>query len=423
MIKKLNTELFNFLWNSKTDKVKREIVIKKYLEGGLNMIHLVSYINSLKLTWIRRLYCSSSKWQEIVKTEIDEKMLALCGIEYITQCQNKSKNIFWKDVFKALKQVLEKLELCDNYVSSVKEVPIWHNNKITIENKCVFYKEWFNKGVTIIDDFIKVHENNSLYSFQEFKEKFHIDTNFLQYYGICCTIQKYLRLHDNQVDNFSHPNIPANLKIIWRNKKGAKTFYNVLLNNSSISTGRKKWDEIFEFDEVAWKNIYKIPFHVTRQTSLQWLQYRINHFILTTNSYMYKIGIVNSPYCNRCNTDVETIEHALWECDLVQNFLNEFCGLLDSLYIPFLFNKETFIFGLFNNLSGIFNSVDNLILLLIKQYIYKTRCLQQSLSTHCLKLIIKDHYNILNYINSKDEKCKQTFQNKWNKWKSLPNVE
>ena len=420
LIKKLNTEIYNFLWNSKIDKLKREIVVKKYIEGGLNMIHLMSYIESLKLTWIRRLYSTSGKWQELLKSKIDTNVLANCGVEYIIKCQNKLKNLFWKDVFKVWEKVVYKIEKYDNYVSSITEIPIWYNKSLTIDNKSIFYKEWFKKGVSILNDFIKDDENCTFYSLEEFKEKFNIRTNFLHYYGIILTIQRYISKHDKPYQHISYPNIPINLKVILKNKKGAKTFYNILLDNSAVSLGQKKWNDIFEFDKSTWKNIYTIPFKVTRQSSLQWFQYRINQHILTTNSYIYRAGIVNSPYCNRCETEIETIEHALWECDFVQNFLNDFTELLDNLHIPLPLNKELFIFGIYNNQNGIYFSVDNLIILLIKHYIYKTRCLRQSLSTRCLTLIIYDHYNVLKYIaNSKNVKHKENFYNNWEKWKML----
>jgi hypothetical protein len=36
-------------------------------------------------------------------------------------------------------------------------------------------------------------------------------------------------------------------------------------------------------DETKWREIFKLPFIVTQNTKLQWLQYRINQRILGTN--------------------------------------------------------------------------------------------------------------------------------------------
>ena len=38
IISKINSMLFEFIWNGKADKVKRKIIIQDYSEGGLKMI-------------------------------------------------------------------------------------------------------------------------------------------------------------------------------------------------------------------------------------------------------------------------------------------------------------------------------------------------------------------------------------------------
>lgn len=62
-IKDLNEILFNFLWKSKVDKIKRKQITQEYSDGGLKMIEINNYIQSLKSSWIRRLINSpNSKW-------------------------------------------------------------------------------------------------------------------------------------------------------------------------------------------------------------------------------------------------------------------------------------------------------------------------------------------------------------------------
>ena len=68
---------------NKHPKIKKTVVIKKYIEGGLNMINLNAFVNALKSTWIRRLLLNESKWQEIIKIHINLEMLTSCNVEYI----------------------------------------------------------------------------------------------------------------------------------------------------------------------------------------------------------------------------------------------------------------------------------------------------------------------------------------------------
>ena len=421
-IKKLNGDLYSFLWNGKTDKIKRDIVVKKYFEGGLNMLHLKNYIESLKITWVRRFYTTSSKWQKILGTQINENMLANCGTDLINKYQKDINNIFWKEVFQAWEKLVKIADLSENQYCTFAETPVWHNKNLTIDNSTIFYKHWYTNGIFQLSDLMKDVHNKTLYNLDEFKQRYKVKTNFLEYLGVSRIVQKYIAENNKPCEFPSYPSIPYNLKIIMKCKKGAKLYYNYLLNCRSylVSSGRKKWEELFDFNNKIWNQIYNIPFQTTKESKLQWFQYRVNQHILTTNSYLYRAGVVDSPYCIRCRIEIETIEHALWECNIVQQFLHDFCTLLDSLYIPFAFNKETFIFGFFNNQHGLYNSVDNIILLITKQYIYRSRCLYQPLSVSGLKNLITDHYNSLKF-NARGNNTNnfQIFQNEWNKWKTL----
>ena len=55
LLSKLNSMFFNFIWNGKKDKVKRNIMTQNYEKGGLKMIKLDTFILSMKLTWIKRI--------------------------------------------------------------------------------------------------------------------------------------------------------------------------------------------------------------------------------------------------------------------------------------------------------------------------------------------------------------------------------
>ena len=49
VLEELNSRLFKFLWSDKGDKIKQNIMISDYSEGGLKMIDLISFKNPLGL--------------------------------------------------------------------------------------------------------------------------------------------------------------------------------------------------------------------------------------------------------------------------------------------------------------------------------------------------------------------------------------
>lgn len=93
----INEKLFEFLWNNKV-KIKRNIVIKQYLKGGLKMVNLHAFIDALKLTWIRRIFNTDSKWQDFIRIHIDCQKLIGCGAQYIRKRIDNIKNTFWVDI-------------------------------------------------------------------------------------------------------------------------------------------------------------------------------------------------------------------------------------------------------------------------------------------------------------------------------------
>ena len=80
---------------TKKSKIKNSVIIKQYCEGRLQRINLNTFIEVLKSTWIRRLFISNCKWQNLLKSEIEIDKLSGCNVKnVITSIQNK----FWKDV-------------------------------------------------------------------------------------------------------------------------------------------------------------------------------------------------------------------------------------------------------------------------------------------------------------------------------------
>ena len=88
-----------------------------------------------------------------------------------------------------------------------------------------------------------------------------------------------------------------NIKVFVLSKKGSRPMYNILNKCKVKSVGEQKWDQYFSITQKQWKVIYSLPFSTTKNTKLQWFQFRVNQYILTTNSFMFKIGRLNSNMC------------------------------------------------------------------------------------------------------------------------------
>ena len=71
-LKELNEAFYHFLWDGKPDKVKRNVIINEYSDGGLKMIDLLSFNKSLKTIWIKKYLDKTNmgKWKLFFDLEL-----------------------------------------------------------------------------------------------------------------------------------------------------------------------------------------------------------------------------------------------------------------------------------------------------------------------------------------------------------------
>ena len=53
ILKTINSILYDFLWDGKGNKIKRTTMINNYVKGGLKMLDIQSFNESLKMKWIQ----------------------------------------------------------------------------------------------------------------------------------------------------------------------------------------------------------------------------------------------------------------------------------------------------------------------------------------------------------------------------------
>jgi len=73
IIQDITTKMYSYLWDGKPDKIKRDIIIQDYKNGGLKMIDIESTIARLKSTWVHRIiYNSNSVIVRLYKTNLKQ---------------------------------------------------------------------------------------------------------------------------------------------------------------------------------------------------------------------------------------------------------------------------------------------------------------------------------------------------------------
>ena len=64
---------------------------------------------------------------------------------------------------------------------------LWNNKNITIEEKSLYYKEWYQRGIVYIQDLFD--DNGISLNFETFSTKLAMRTNSFRNFGVINTIQ------------------------------------------------------------------------------------------------------------------------------------------------------------------------------------------------------------------------------------------
>ena len=70
----------------------------------------------------------------------------------------------------------------DNTKPGIKNTIIWNKKDMKIDNNTIFFRTWFSRGVSTIENFLD--HNFDFITDEEFKTRFQIKINFLTYYGV-----------------------------------------------------------------------------------------------------------------------------------------------------------------------------------------------------------------------------------------------
>ena len=118
------------------------------------------------------------------------------------------------------------------------------------------------------------------------------------------------------------------------------------------------------------------------------------------------------PICTFCKRDLETIDHIFVECPCVKDI---WCGIEEWLYEKLgmhnSFDRQSILFGKFVNKN--IHKVENLIILMIKQYIYTSKFSRiNTLSIEASKKIVIHRITVEKLLLLKNYRYKE-FERYW----------
>jgi len=385
--KELDRIFYNFIWNSKVDRIKRRTLIATYNNGGLNMVDSRSQCKALKVKWLHKLMYDKDNileefWLHWVNYNIpDVKLdyLLKCNINYkdINNVIKFKVNSMWSEIF------VEWCHLNYDFLPLTKDdivnQTLWFNSHIKIGKKLVFNKKLYQAGVCYIKDIVKDHR---FLTTGELNEFYHLNISFLEYGGILNAIPKTWK------SCIKNKNIEVKgeeyVYYIDKISLTCKGIYNEIIENIytlpeeyPISWAREL--NVF-IDEIDWIENFQECIKWTLSNKLRSFYYQFRMKDIMTNSKLYKMKINDTAKCNWCENSHQDMKHLFWECiesrkiwTQLEHWFNENLtqgGLKIEICMIFLYDIE----------AGNLTNIINLIVLITCRYIYVNKCLDLKLN-------------------------------------------
>ena len=413
-INRIERILFQFLWNSKTERISRQTLLRPYNEGGLKMPHLRSFNSATKLAWLKRLIQvkNTQNWTScfLKKLPIQDDILWTCNLEkgdakYLVR--NTSR--FWYEVVVAWCDYNYKSEL--TYVDIKRQV-IWFNSFIRIDGKPIYYKNCYEAGMTYIEDLVK--EDGLLLTYEEIEEKFNeLRIDRLTYYGIISAIPRRWKeiLRNDRNVNTNGGMVNTVEKILAMQKVCQKSYESFVRNylKEWNSSAKSKWENELgvRYEKEDYCNLFSNICTYTTSTKLRTFQFLMLHRAIVTNVDLYKWKVKNCNVCNFCKQEPETIFHLIWQCVKIANLWEElFIWLRTQTQTNIRFTPQEILLGTGKPELIFYDKI----FLVVKQFIYACRCLETQPSLQGIVRRIKHQQDI--------EKQASIIYNKIHVWES-----
>ena len=396
IIKEINKLFYEFVWDGRGDKIKRKVMINDFNDGGLRMLDIESFNKALKCSWIKKYLDDNNKgkWKLFMDMELEcsGKLLLTCNLskkDFLTRVE--ARDPFFREIINVWTEVNFEplLKSIEHFNSQI----LWLNSLFKIDNKIFFYKDWFSNGVIQVKDLLK--DENTFFSFREFKEKFNFTVCPLTYCGVISMLKKAKRLIvNNSTEIVKYESISSALR---KTEKASQLVYKILVDKKSVLPNRsqEKWQTDCNCYDINWKGAYLLSRQCTKSSKLIEFQFKLLHRRLPTNFFLQKIGLKDNGNCSFCGDEPDTLIHLFWTCNKTQLFWKEVVVWLKECDVV----RETYSLKMITALglkpdTSNFKLQINYCLLLARFFVWCCKVKEKGMSWCNFKRILKRNFEI-----------------------------
>ena len=347
VIKTINKLLFNFIWKSKIDKVKRNTIIGNFDDGGLKMVDIESQIKALKIMWVKRICdTTNGSWKVTVKY-----VLHLCGgvplifnfncfpedFDKIADVNNIS--MFYIEMLKSwfeLKEERDTTFFADPI--EIKNQIIWGNSLINLKGKPLLFHHWIKSGFIFIGDIWK----EEFLPVRDIRDKLINTNNYIaEIVQIKASIPHAWKttLRTVNLQQFIVPNTFSNDIFIHMKDQSvelknikSKVAYNIFVNKKKcINKKQYYWENYFDSPiNFTWTSIWNFKLKEIAINKYREFNVKFLNNLLPNKVNLLKWNVSQNNVCDTCNT-TEDLEHYIFKCKVLNLFWDKIRNLIHSI--------------------------------------------------------------------------------------------
>ena len=326
-LKAIERLMFNFLWDSKRDKIKRDIICRDKEQGGLGLFFPSDFLSSLKLTLLTKLQDPhfSHYWKDIVLNHLKYPKFPIISIENNLLIQNKGWVHDLVDCYKDWKN-----RAAFARKSSINWC-VWSNERIPPSGSKLWNNNLIKKGVYYISDFLD--DTFSLLNYSDFLCKWNLssaDVSSLDYCNIRLAIRAYdcpnnvnrnisciaenitLRFFDNSTKKREAD------KVKGKQIRACTSVYHPPTKLTPIVS----WKRVLKLTNFRWDAVFSNIYKISSNFKLVQFQYKLLMRISTCKYMRHKMNLAPSNLCSFCHVQLETLEHIFIHCHVTCSFLS-----------------------------------------------------------------------------------------------------
>ena len=324
VITEANKIIFDFIWKGK-DKVKRTSLIGDTKDGGLKAPHLESIIKTQRIMVSKRFADEEPcAWKTILShylKPVGDKIILCCDFD-VKKLPTNLPN-FYQECLKCFTQCSaaaceSEFEMSHEEISNTVK---WNNKFICINGKSVFNIRLANKGIIRIGDLVT--EGNQFISQCNLRQRDFSPKDVFDLMALIDAIPAPWRqsLKMNGYENKRPFVLNDQIQVVLNNqdvlidKAFSKSIYRELISRLvTPPTAQLRYNESFDNICLEWKEIYSLPFKVALDTKSREFQYKVVNRYLVTDTFLKKIGKIDSSACSFCGVSDESLEHLFATC-------------------------------------------------------------------------------------------------------------